>query len=63
VTHETIRAWEFRFAPLVSASLRAKRRGQAGRSWYLDETYVKVVVAGASSTARSGGEPPRLDAP
>jgi transposase-like protein len=42
VTHETIRAWEFRFAPLVSASLRAKRRGQAGRSWHLDETYVKV---------------------
>ena len=42
VTHETIRAWEFRFAPLVSARLRAKRRGPAGRSWYLDETYVKV---------------------
>ena len=42
VTHETIRSWEFRFAPLVSARLRAKRRGQAGRSWYLDETYVRV---------------------
>ena len=28
VTHETIRVWEFRFAPLVSASLRAKSRGQ-----------------------------------
>ena len=34
--------WEFRFAPLVSERLRAKRRGNAGRSWYLDETYVKV---------------------
>ncbi len=43
VTHETIRAWEFRFAPLVSERLRAKRRGQAGRSWYLDETYVQVA--------------------
>ncbi len=42
VTHETIRAWEFRFAPLVSERLRARRRGRAGRSWYLDETYVKV---------------------
>ncbi len=42
VTHETIRAWEFQFAPLVSERLRARRRGQAGRSWYLDETYVKV---------------------
>ena len=27
VTHETVRAWEFRFAPLVSEQLRAKRRG------------------------------------
>ena len=42
VTHETVRAWEFRFAPLVSEQLRAKRRGRAGVSWYLDETYVKV---------------------
>ena len=22
---------------------RAKRRGQAGRSWYVDETYLKVA--------------------
>ena len=27
---------------MVSANLRAKRRGTAGRSWYLDETYIKV---------------------
>jgi putative transposase len=26
VTHETIRAWEFRFAPLVAERLRARRR-------------------------------------
>ena len=42
VSHETIRIWEYRFAPLVSESLRRRRRGRAGRSWYLDETYVKV---------------------
>jgi putative transposase len=42
VSYETIRIWEFRFAPLVSENLRAKRRGVAGRSWYLDETYIKV---------------------
>ena len=41
-THETIRIWEFRFAPLLAEQLRAKRRGHAGVSWYLDETYVKV---------------------
>ena len=43
VTHETIRDWEFRFAPLLADQLRTKRRGRAGSSWYLDETYVKVA--------------------
>ena len=41
-THEAVRDWEARFAPLVADHLRAKRRGQAGTSWYVDETYVKV---------------------
>ncbi len=41
-THEAVRGWETRFAPLLTAQLRAKRRGQAGTSWYVDETYVKV---------------------
>ena len=43
LTHETIREWEFRFAPLLADQLRRKRRGRAGVSWYLDETYVKVA--------------------
>jgi putative transposase len=30
-SHETVRDWEARFAPLLTAQLRAKRRGQAGR--------------------------------
>ncbi len=41
-THETVRDWEARFAPLLSERLRAKRHGQAGASWYVDETYIKV---------------------
>jgi transposase-like protein len=41
-THEAAREWEARFAPLLTEQLRAKRRGQAGRSWYVDETYLKV---------------------
>ena len=43
VTHETIRAQEFRFAPLPADQLRRKPRGPAGVSWYVDETYVKVA--------------------
>ena len=41
-THEAVRDWETRFAPLLTDQLRARRRGQAGRSWYVDETYVNV---------------------
>src|SRR3954451_19846357 len=41
-SHEAVRDWEARFAPLLVARLRAKRRGQAGVKWHADETYVKV---------------------
>lgn len=41
-THEAVRDWEARFAPLITAQLHSRRKGQAGRSWYVDETYVKV---------------------
>ena len=44
VTPETIREWACRFAPLVTARLRAKRRGRAGRAWSLDETDVQVAA-------------------
>jgi putative transposase len=41
-THEAVRDWEARFAPLIADQLRKKRRGQAGTCWHVDETYVKV---------------------
>jgi len=34
--------WEERFASLFAQHLRAKRQGKAGKSWYVDETYIKV---------------------
>ena len=39
-THETVRDWEERFAPLLAEHVR--RRRKVGRRWYVDETYVKV---------------------
>jgi transposase-like protein len=42
ITHEAVRDWEARFAPLLADQLRTKRHGQAGTSWYVDETYLKV---------------------
>src|SRR4028119_951213 len=41
-THETVRDWEARFAPLIADKLRTKRKGTAGRSRHTDETYIKV---------------------
>jgi transposase-like protein len=41
-THEAVRDWEARFAPLIAEHVRTKRRGQAGTSWYGDETPIKV---------------------
>ncbi|GHO90135.1 hypothetical protein KSF_001830 [Reticulibacter mediterranei] len=41
-THEAIRDWEARFASLLTDQLCTKRRGQARRSWYVDETYINV---------------------
>jgi putative transposase len=37
-THETVRAWEARCAPLLTAPLRATRRGVAGRRWHAAAT-------------------------
>jgi putative transposase len=41
-THEAVREWEERFAPLLAQQLRQKRRGKIGSRWYVDETYPKV---------------------
>jgi len=46
-SHETVRSWETTPArgypaPLLTAQIRARRRGKAGSRWYADETYVKV---------------------
>ncbi len=35
-THEAVRDWEARFAPLIADQLRKKRHGQAGTSWHVD---------------------------
>jgi putative transposase len=42
-THEAVREWEARFAPLITQQLRAKRKGHVGRSWHVDEIYIRVA--------------------
>ncbi len=41
-TPEAVRAGEERWTPLLRERLRVQRRGKAGRSWYLEETDLKV---------------------
>lgn len=41
-THEAVRDWEARFAPVITQQLRSRRKGKVGKSWYCDETYVRV---------------------
>jgi putative transposase len=43
-SHETVRQWEALLTPALISALRRRRIGgtRAGRSWYTDETYIKV---------------------
>src|SRR5215216_1344299 len=52
-SHEAARAWEAKLTPALAEDLRRRRRGKAGRSWYVDETYLKVRAAGAISIVPS----------
>jgi transposase-like protein len=35
-THEAVREWEMKLAPVLSDTLRKHRHGKVGRSWYCD---------------------------
>ena len=41
-SYEAERDWEAKLTPAPADELRHQRRGKAGRSWYVDETYIKV---------------------
>ena len=41
-SYEAVREWEAKLTPALAEELRRRRRGKVGRSWYVDETYLKV---------------------
>src|SRR6478735_7952774 len=41
-SYEAVREWEAKLTPALAEALRRRRRGQVGRSWHVDETYLKV---------------------
>ena len=45
VDHSTVSRWAIRFLPLLENILRRKYKRSVGRSWRMDETYIKVKGA------------------
>src|ERR687885_532339 len=41
-SYEAVRDWGAKLIPALAENLRQRRRGKVGRSWYVDETYLKV---------------------
>ena len=41
-SYEAVRDWEAKLTPTMAEALRRRRRRKVGRSWDVDETYVKV---------------------
>jgi putative transposase len=41
-SYEAVRDWEAKLTPALTETLRRRRRGKVGRSWLVDETYLKV---------------------
>ena len=44
-SHEAVRGWEAKLAPVLAGELRRRRRGKGGagrRHWHVNETYLKV---------------------
>jgi putative transposase len=41
-SHEAVRDWEAKLTPTLAEDLRRRRKGKVGRSWYVDETYIRV---------------------
>lgn len=53
-THEAVREWEARFAPVLTDRLRAKRRGKAGSRWYVEIVCTQIAKTEAFAV-RAGG--------
>ena len=41
-SYEAVRDWEAKLTPFLIDNLRRRRKGRVGKSWYVDETYIKV---------------------
>src|SRR3954471_17012406 len=51
-SYEAVREWEAKLTPARAEDLRRRRRGQVGRSWYVDETSYELLTG--RSLTRAG---------
>jgi hypothetical protein len=58
VDHSTLNRWVLKYAPLLEKEFRAHKR-PVGRSWRMDETYVKVKGSGSTCIKASTRPVPR----
>ena len=62
-THEAVRDWEAKLAPLIAEGLRKRRAGKAGRRWHVDVDAVGEINnwgQGTRNLSRNGiFHPPR----
>ena len=42
-SREAVREWKAKLTPALAEELRRRRRGKVGRSWHVDETYLKAA--------------------
>ena len=63
-SHEAVREWEAKLAPLLTDALRQRRRGKIGRSWYVDESVPRTRCqqwqGGAAHEMRVGPSEPAI---
>jgi hypothetical protein len=52
-TYEAVRDWEAKLTTALVEEPRRRRKGKAGHSWYIDETYIRCTGIGSTFTARS----------
>ena len=41
-SYEAVRDWEAKLTPALAENLRRRRKNKVDRSWYVDETYIRV---------------------
>ena len=54
-TCEAVRDWEAKLTPALIDTLRRRRGGRIGRSWYVDEPILRSRAAGVTCIGRSTG--------